>query len=77
LEAAGLSLQAMSEEQRTMFSTLTEEEVTRLIGLRTGQPAADPEEPAADRAAGPSTDGAADSDPPAEERPGGSPSSDA
>jgi len=63
LEAAGLSLQAMSEEQRAMFTSLTEEEVTRLIRLRTGQPAADAEEPAAGRTAGPSTDGPADPDP--------------
>ena len=46
-----------------MFTSLTEEEVTRLIRLRTGQPAADAEEPAAGRTAGPSTDGPADPDP--------------
>ena len=42
LEAAGLSLQAIPEEQRAMFTSLTEEEVTRLIRLRTGQPVGEP-----------------------------------
>jgi hypothetical protein len=42
LEAAGLSLQAIPEEQRAMFTSLTEEEVTRLIRLRTGHPAGKP-----------------------------------
>lgn len=36
LEAAGLSVQAIPEEQRAMFASLTDEEVTRLITLRTG-----------------------------------------
>ncbi len=39
LAAAGLSLQAIPEEQRAMLSGLTEEEVTRLIMLRTSRPA--------------------------------------
>ena len=37
LEAAGLSLQAIPEEQRAMFASLTDEEVTRLIKLRTAR----------------------------------------
>jgi hypothetical protein len=77
LEAAGLSLQAMPEEQRAMFASLTEEEVTRLIGLRIGQPAAETEEPAADRTAGPSADGTADPEPAVGPRQDGHPSSDA
>ncbi|HEU5268562.1 MAG TPA: aroma-sacti cluster domain-containing protein [Jatrophihabitans sp.] len=37
LEAAGLSLQAIPEDQRAMFTSLTDEEVTRLIKLRAGK----------------------------------------
>jgi hypothetical protein len=41
LEAAGLSLQAIPEEQRAMFTSLTEEQVTRLITMRAGRWAAE------------------------------------
>jgi hypothetical protein len=44
LEAAGLPLEAIPEEQRGMFTSLTEEEVTRLITLCAGQPATAPTE---------------------------------
>jgi hypothetical protein len=60
LEAAGLSLSAIPEEQRAMFTSLTEEEVTRLITLRTGRPARDAAEPT--EAAQP-TEAAASTDP--------------
>jgi len=56
LEAAGLSLQAFPEEQRAMFTSLTEEEVTRLIGLRTGRAGAEAGQPAAGRTTEPSQD---------------------
>jgi hypothetical protein len=46
LEAAGLSLQGIPAEQRAMFTSLTEEEVSRLIGLRAGPPPAEPAESA-------------------------------
>jgi len=37
LEAAGLSLQAIPEEQRAMFTSLSDDEVSRLITLRASQ----------------------------------------
>ena len=37
LEAAGLSLQAIPEEQRAMFTSLSDDEVSRLITLCAGQ----------------------------------------
>ena len=37
LEAAGLSVQAIPEEQRAMFTPLTDEEVSRLIRLCAGK----------------------------------------
>ena len=52
LEAAGLSPQAMPEEQRAMFTSLTEEEVTRLIRMCAGRATAEADRPATDRAAG-------------------------
>jgi len=58
LEAAGLSLQAISEEQRM---SLTEEEVTRLIGLRADRPTAGPAGLSAEEAAG--KDAVASTDP--------------
>jgi hypothetical protein len=58
LEAAGLSLQAIPEEQRM---SLTEEEVTRLIGLRAGRPTTGPAALSAEEAAG--KDAAASTDP--------------
>jgi hypothetical protein len=51
LEAAGLSPQAVPEEQRAMFNSLTEEEVTRLIRMCAGRSAAEVGEPATDRPA--------------------------
>ena len=35
LEAAGLPVQSLSQEERAMLTALTDEEVTRLIALRT------------------------------------------
>lgn len=43
LEAAGLPLQSLPEEQRAMFTSLTDEEVTRLIELCARQETAEPE----------------------------------
>lgn len=43
LEAAGLPLQSLPEEQRAMFTSLTDEEVTRLIELCARQETGGPE----------------------------------
>jgi hypothetical protein len=66
LEAAGLSLQAIPEEQRAMFTSLTEEEVTRLITMRAGRSAADASQP--DGATADDAPAATDSDSPASAR---------
>lgn len=43
LEAAGFPIDSISQEQRAVFSTLTDEEVRLLIDLRTRLDAVEPE----------------------------------
>jgi hypothetical protein len=43
LEAAGFPIASITQEQRAVFSTLTEEEVRLLIDLRTRLDAVEPE----------------------------------
>jgi hypothetical protein len=57
LAAAGLSVEALPEDQRAMFSSLTEEDVTRLITLCAGRTALGSPESASQEATEPAGHG--------------------